>query len=189
MLSWVKNDVCVGTCVLNFWWSALLSADRWDLTVLDLLVWKSKEGSFTRLIGSLALQWTAFSYVWDSHVAKCNFVLQMQFHVSFWPAQKCSSMIFSFRCHWFLSSGQKICRLQNKHKLFFKSVVSITLSVPDHTWLMSLSFTDLKVKVPEVSGTCCPNSSTYILIILPVNNCRNLFFTALLRHMSSKKIK
>ena len=94
------RNLCGEFLMVCLWWSASLSAHRWDLTVLDLLVWKSKEGSFTSLIGSLALHWTAFTYVWDSYLAKYNFVLSVQFHVSFWPAQKCSFMIFTFRCNW-----------------------------------------------------------------------------------------
>lgn len=99
-LLWVYGcrDLCAGFLMVCLWWLAFLSAGRWDLTVLDLLVWKSKEGSFTSLIGSLALHWTSFSYVWDSSLATRNFMLSVQFHVSFWPAQKCRIMMFTLGC-------------------------------------------------------------------------------------------
>lgn len=134
-------------CMLHFWWTVSLSAIHWALTVLDLLTWKSKEGSFTSLIGSLALQWTAFSYVQDSYVVKCNFVLSVQFHVSFWSAQSCSSMISTFIRQRQGKSMQDTRQMQAGQLV--GSVSSLDLAC---SWLISLSFTDLKVKVPEVSG-------------------------------------
>lgn len=102
---------CGGFLMVCLWWSAFLSSSRWDLTVLDLLVWKSKEGSFTTLIGSSALQWTASRYVWDSYLAKCHLVL-MQFHASFWPSQKCSIKTFIFMRVPIIR--EDFCRLRNK---------------------------------------------------------------------------
>lgn len=80
------------------WWLPFLYAGRYNLTVLDLLVWKSKEGSFTSLIGSLTLHRTVFTYVWDRYLAQCNFMLSVQFHLSFWLAQMCIIMMFTLGC-------------------------------------------------------------------------------------------
>lgn len=90
---------------------------------------------------------------------------------------------------WFLASDEvaiiSLCKLQNKCNHFFFyffEYVAIPLLVHCFSWLIFLSFADLKVKVRDASGMWCPARCTYAVILFLCPSRRLLLCTLTYQH-------
>lgn len=125
--------------------------------------------------------WTAFRYVWYRNPAKYGCFPFMNFHCSFWPGQKCIILVFGFRWSCYYQSLQAAKQMQPFFLLFFE-YVAIPLLVHCFSWLIFLSFADLKVKVRDASGMWCPARCTYAVILFLCPSRRLLLCTLTYQH-------